>query len=112
MIERSKWSFILSYHLIFSEQVMKKLNIELAYARSDLNDALYKGVGDINAARKRVIWLEDKMGELCGKKRLKVKYIDKKKRYEICFSNKGEYFDMHCVQFVYMTSVKSNQRKF
>ena len=51
---------------------MSKLNTELAYARADLNDALYKGVGDINAARKRVIWLEDKMGELCGKKRLKV----------------------------------------
>ena len=56
----------------FIWQVMSKLNTELAYARADLNDALYKGVGDINAARKRVIWLEDKMGELCGKKRLKV----------------------------------------
>lgn len=51
---------------------MNKLNTELSYARSDLNDALYKGVGDINAARKRVIWLEDKMGKLCGKKKIKV----------------------------------------
>lgn len=51
---------------------MNKLNTELSYARSDLNDALYKGVGDINAARKRVIWLEDKMGKLCGKRKIKV----------------------------------------
>ena len=55
-------------------QVMDKINRELQFARSDLYDALHKGVGDINAARKRVIWLEDKMGELCGKKRLKVRY--------------------------------------
>ena len=53
-------------------QVMDKINTELSFARHDLNEALHKGIGDINAARKRVIWLEDKMGELCGKKRLKV----------------------------------------
>ena len=54
---------------------MEKINTELAFARNDLNDALHKGIGDINAARKRVIWLEDKMGELCGKKRLKVSFL-------------------------------------
>lgn len=59
--------------LVLALQVMDKINTELAFARADLNDALHKGVGDINAARKRVIWLEDKMGELCGKKRLKTR---------------------------------------
>ncbi|XP_067672205.1 uncharacterized protein [Haliotis asinina] len=60
-----------SEQLIVVLQVMQKLNQEVAYARADLDDALYNGHGDINAARKRVIWLEDKMGELCGKQRLK-----------------------------------------
>ncbi|XP_070186621.1 uncharacterized protein [Littorina saxatilis] len=63
--------------LVLVLQVMRKLNTELAYARSDLNEALYKGIGDINAARKRVIWLEDKMGELCGRKRLKSRPINR-----------------------------------
>ncbi|KAK7507498.1 hypothetical protein BaRGS_00001433, partial [Batillaria attramentaria] len=67
-------------HLVLVLQVMNKLNIELAYARADLNDALYKGMGDINAARKRVIWLEDKMGELCGKKRLKSRPVNRLNR--------------------------------
>ncbi|KAK3736717.1 hypothetical protein RRG08_059247 [Elysia crispata] len=62
-----------SQRLVLALQVMEKINTELAYARADLKDALHKGVGDINAARKRVIWLEDKMGELCGKKRLKTR---------------------------------------
>ncbi|RUS75306.1 hypothetical protein EGW08_016927, partial [Elysia chlorotica] len=62
-----------SQRQVLALQVMDKINIELAYARADLNDALHKGLGDINAARKRVIWLEDKMGELCGKKRLKTR---------------------------------------
>ncbi|GFO41817.1 hypothetical protein PoB_006832200 [Plakobranchus ocellatus] len=62
-----------SQRLVLALQVMDKINTELTYARADLNDALHKGVGDINAARKRVIWLEDKMGELCGKKRLKTR---------------------------------------
>ncbi|ESO98616.1 hypothetical protein LOTGIDRAFT_174088 [Lottia gigantea] len=51
-------------------QVMEKINVELVYARADLDTALYENHGDINAARKRVIWLEDKMGELCGRKRI------------------------------------------
>ncbi|XP_035827330.1 uncharacterized protein LOC101845258 [Aplysia californica] len=62
-----------SQKLVLALQVMEKINTELAFARCDLNDALHKGLGDINAARKRVIWLEDKMGELCGKKRLKTR---------------------------------------
>ncbi|XP_071107596.1 uncharacterized protein [Haliotis cracherodii] len=60
-----------SEQLTVALQVMQKLNQEVAYARTDLDDALYNGHGDINAARKRVIWLEDKMGALCGKQRLK-----------------------------------------
>ncbi|XP_048248780.1 uncharacterized protein LOC124122889 isoform X3 [Haliotis rufescens] len=60
-----------SEQLTVALQVMQKLNQEVAYARTDLDNALYNGHGDINAARKRVIWLEDKMGALCGKQRLK-----------------------------------------
>ncbi|KAL8600891.1 hypothetical protein ACOMHN_045029 [Nucella lapillus] len=67
-------------HGVLILQVMKKLNTELTYARSDLNEALYKGKGDINAARKRVIWLEDKMGELCGRKRLKSRPVNRLNR--------------------------------
>lgn len=55
-------------------QVMNKLNIELAYARADLSEALYQHRGDINTARKRVIWLEDRMGKLYGKTHYKVHF--------------------------------------
>ncbi|KAK6187102.1 hypothetical protein SNE40_005199 [Patella caerulea] len=58
-------------------QIMHKLDTELAYARADLQTALYEQVGDINTARKRVKWLEDKMGDLCGKKRLKSQPVTK-----------------------------------
>lgn len=51
---------------------MEKINTELMYAREDLNKALHSGVGNIIEARKRVIWLEDKMGEICETKKLQV----------------------------------------
>ena len=48
------------------------MNVELQYARAELEEALEKQEGDITEARKRVMWLEDRMGRLCGKARLKV----------------------------------------
>ncbi|CAL1526331.1 unnamed protein product [Lymnaea stagnalis] len=57
-----------SQNMILTFQVMDKINIELAYARAELNSALQQSNSSINEARKRVIWLEDKMGELCCKK--------------------------------------------
>ena len=51
---------------------MYKINHELQYARKDLEEALKHTGGDILAARKRVMWLEDRMGTLCGKVRLRV----------------------------------------
>ncbi|XP_059146046.1 uncharacterized protein LOC131933275 [Physella acuta] len=59
-----------SLHLLFSLQVMEKINTELMYAREDLDKALHSGVGNIIEARKRVIWLEDKMAEICETKKL------------------------------------------
>ena len=53
-------------------QILYKINHELKYARLDLEDALDHQHGDILAARKRVMWLEDRMGMLCGKVRLRV----------------------------------------
>lgn len=48
------------------------MNLELQFARAELDEALEKQEGDINEARKRVMWLEDRMGKLCGKARLRV----------------------------------------
>lgn len=48
------------------------MNTELLYARADLEDALDYRDGDINAARKRVMWLEDKMSLLCGQSKHEV----------------------------------------
>ena len=42
------------------------------FARTELDAALEKQTGDINEARKRVMWLEDRMGLLCGKVRMRV----------------------------------------
>lgn len=53
-------------------QVLTKVNTELQFARAELDEALDKQEGDINEARKRVMWLEDRMGILCGKARLRV----------------------------------------
>ncbi|XP_062613043.1 uncharacterized protein LOC134274823 [Saccostrea cucullata] len=52
-------------------QILYKINHELQYARKDLEEALKHAGGDILAARKRVMWLEDRMGTLCGKVRLR-----------------------------------------
>lgn len=54
-------------------QILYKINHELQYARKDLEEALKHTGGDILAARKRVMWLEDRMGTLCGKVRLRVR---------------------------------------
>ncbi|XP_052684890.1 uncharacterized protein LOC128164871 isoform X3 [Crassostrea angulata] len=51
--------------------ILYKINHELQYARKDLEEALKHTGGDILAARKRVMWLEDRMGTLCGKVRLR-----------------------------------------
>ncbi|XP_048763118.1 uncharacterized protein LOC125671422 isoform X3 [Ostrea edulis] len=51
--------------------ILFKINHELQYARKDLEEALKHNGGDILAARKRVMWLEDRMGTLCGKVRLR-----------------------------------------
>lgn len=56
-------------------QILYKINHELQYARKDLEEALKHTGGDILAARKRVMWLEDRMGTLCGKVRLRVRAI-------------------------------------
>jgi len=48
------------------------VNTELQYARGELEEALASQEGDIIEARKRVMWLEDRMGKLCGKARLRV----------------------------------------
>ena len=42
------------------------------FARAELDAALEKQQGDINEARKRAMWLEDRMGLLCGKVRMRV----------------------------------------
>ena len=42
------------------------------FARAELDAALEKQQGDINEARKRTMWLEDRMGLLCGKVRMRV----------------------------------------
>ncbi|XP_053391343.1 uncharacterized protein LOC123563746 isoform X3 [Mercenaria mercenaria] len=52
-------------------QVLTKVNTELQFARNELEEALEKQEGDINEARKRVMWLEDRIGILCGKARLR-----------------------------------------
>nr|XP_022312615.1 uncharacterized protein LOC111117711 isoform X4 [Crassostrea virginica] len=62
--EKSDASLIL-LHILY------KINHELQYARKDLEEALKHTGGDILAARKRVMWLEDRMGTLCGKVRLR-----------------------------------------
>lgn len=56
-------------------QILNKIDGELAYARADLQVALDTDSDNINAARKRVMWLEDRMGTLCGKIRLRVNTI-------------------------------------
>ena len=48
------------------------MNTELTFARAELDTALDKQEGDIIEARKRVMWLEDRMGVMCGKARLRV----------------------------------------
>ncbi|KAL3877329.1 hypothetical protein ACJMK2_035059 [Sinanodonta woodiana] len=48
-------------------QALHKINAELNYAREELDYALDRSSGDVNEARKRVMWLEDRMGVLCGK---------------------------------------------
>ena len=53
-------------------QILSKVNTELQYARGELEEALASQEGDIIEARKRVMWLEDRMGKLCGKARLRV----------------------------------------
>ena len=55
-----------------SVKVLHKVNTELMFARTELDAALEKQTGDINEARKRVMWLEDRMGLLCGKVRMRV----------------------------------------
>ncbi len=59
--------------IICQLQIVHKINTELAYARLDLQKAL-KGGGDVNRARKRVGWLEDRMENLLGKKRVRVSF--------------------------------------
>ncbi|KAJ8319004.1 hypothetical protein KUTeg_004095 [Tegillarca granosa] len=51
--------------------ILNKIDGELVYARADLQEALDTDSDNINAARKRVMWLEDRMGTLCGKIRLR-----------------------------------------
>ncbi|KAL5017774.1 hypothetical protein ScPMuIL_003496 [Solemya velum] len=51
-------------------KILNKVNTELLYARADLEDALDYRDGDINAARKRVMWLEDRMSVLSGQSKL------------------------------------------
>ena len=62
---------IKSYLLIFPIQIVNKLNVELVYARDELQRAL-KSEGDVNRARKRVGWLEDRMENLLGRRRMRV----------------------------------------
>ena len=50
---------------------MNKLNVELVYARDELQRAL-KTRGEVNRARKRVGWLEDRMESLLGRRRMRV----------------------------------------
>ena len=50
---------------------MNKLNVELVYARDELQRALKTG-GEVNRARKRVGWLEDRMESLLGRRRMRV----------------------------------------
>ena len=50
---------------------MNKLNVELVYARDELQRALKTG-GEVNRARKRVAWLEDRMESLLGRRRMRV----------------------------------------
>ena len=45
--------------------------MELIYARDELQRALKMG-GNINRARKRVGWLEDRMENLLGRRRVRV----------------------------------------
>ncbi|XP_052261939.1 uncharacterized protein LOC127865911 isoform X4 [Dreissena polymorpha] len=61
-------------------QVLTKVNAELQFARNELEEALEKQEGDINEARKRVMWLEDRMGLLCGKARLRGQPYQKPKK--------------------------------
>ncbi|CAH1794759.1 unnamed protein product [Owenia fusiformis] len=49
-------------------QIANKLNVELAYARVDLDKTLKHG-GDINGARKRIHWLEDRMEKILGRQK-------------------------------------------
>uniref|UniRef100_A0A2C9LNZ8 HEAT repeat-containing protein 4 n=1 Tax=Biomphalaria glabrata TaxID=6526 RepID=A0A2C9LNZ8_BIOGL len=60
-----------SQKYILALKVMDKINTELIYARVELQEAIQQGHDNVNLSRKRVIWLEDKMGELCGKRKLK-----------------------------------------
>lgn len=52
-------------------QILYKIDSELVHARKDLENALEHENGDIMEARKRVMWLEDRMGALCGKVRIR-----------------------------------------
>ncbi|KAK3610757.1 hypothetical protein CHS0354_028156 [Potamilus streckersoni] len=52
-------------------QALHKINTELQFAREELDYALDHSSGDVNEARKRVMWLEDRMGVLCGKIRVR-----------------------------------------
>lgn len=61
--------------MVHFPQVMVKIKSELTHARADLNTALNTGTGDINEARKRVIWLEDKMKELSSRVNLGVIFL-------------------------------------
>ena len=45
---------------------MEKITAELAYARADLKKALSTG-GDVTSARKRISWLDDRLGKTPGK---------------------------------------------
>ncbi|PIK61732.1 hypothetical protein BSL78_01362 [Apostichopus japonicus] len=57
-----------SEELVLILKVVGKLNSELVHAKLMLKEALKVG-GDIPAARKKVIWLEDRMNQLLGRYR-------------------------------------------
>ncbi|KAH9513080.1 hypothetical protein Btru_035790 [Bulinus truncatus] len=60
-----------SQKLLLGLKVMNKIHTELIYARAELKEAIHHGHDKVNLSRKRVIWLEDKMAELCGKEKIK-----------------------------------------
>ncbi|KAJ8037925.1 Protein HEATR9 [Holothuria leucospilota] len=70
-----------SEELVLILKVVGKLNSELVYAKLKLEDISHSG-GDVGAARKRVIWLEDRINKLLEKYQKESHSAQTEKNYE------------------------------